>query len=135
MISTAKFALMGCLILLLAGCGKSDPPIGAVKGTVTLDGQPAADLQVSFVPKSGGLASTAITDANGKYELTYDGRKKGAVVGSHLVQITSAAGGGAAGGDDAVAPIDIPASYNTESTITKEVDAGENTIDLEVITN
>ena len=86
MISTAKFALLGCLIFVLVGCGKSDPPIGRVKGTVTLDGQPGADLEVSFQPKAGGLSSSAITDASGNYELVYDGgRKEGAEVGSHLV--------------------------------------------------
>jgi hypothetical protein len=100
-----------------------------------VDGQPRADLQVSFQPKTGGLGSTGITDANGNYELGYDGgRKKGAEVGSHLVLITSATGGGEAGGEAALAPITIPASYNTKSTITKEVAAGENTVDLEIKT-
>lgn len=132
-----KMALTGvCLLFVLTGCGSSDPELGQVTGTVKYNGQPRADVRVTFQPKTGGVgaASAGVTDANGKYELTYDGRKKGAIVGPNRVEFTSATGGGEAGGEAAVAPLVIPPSYNVESTITKDVAAGENTFDFEIIT-
>jgi hypothetical protein len=123
-----------CLVFALVGCGASTPELGSVTGTVKIDGNPTPDLEVTFVPEGGGIGSSGKTDASGNYELLYDGRAKGAILGSHLVRISSAAGGGEAGGEAAVAPIDIPPSYNTESTIKKSVAAGTNKFDFEIET-
>ena len=128
---------------LLSGCSDSivEPALGIVKGTVTVDGQPGADLMVQFEPKAAeggkasevGAVSIATTDPAGNYELMYKS-EKGAVVGSHVVRITSAAGGGPAGGETGAVAINIPPMYNTQSSIVKDVVKGENKIDIEIKT-
>jgi hypothetical protein len=141
-----------CPLLLLttcvAGCGGSGakvPELATVKGKVTVDGQPGANLEVTFEPQAKGIkksdiqigaGSTAQTDAQGNYELRYQGGSlKGAAIGTHLVRINTMAGGGPAGGETAAAAsTPIPPQYNTESEKTVEVKAGQNTIDLEVQT-
>ncbi|MBC7816644.1 MAG: hypothetical protein IAG10_07130, partial [Planctomycetaceae bacterium] len=101
---------------------------------ITVNGVPAPELKVTFEPQGQvgkksliGSASAAITDAQGKFELQYEGTSaKGAVVGKHVVRIESAAGGGPAGGANAVALVVIPQAYNTNSTLNADVAAGNN---------
>ena len=84
------FCVVVCLQLLMTviGCGKGDgPQVVPVKGTVTRNGKPVADLFVNFKPASG-RPSWAVTDANGRYELTFDAAQKGASVGLHTVWVT-----------------------------------------------
>lgn len=127
------------------GCSESieEPELGTVTGTVTIDGQPGANLMIQFEPQAAGTGkvanqvgagSTGTTDAGGAYELSYKGDTLGAVVGAHIVRVTSAAGGGPAGGETGAVQIAIPAIYNTESTLRKDVAMGENKIDLEIKT-
>lgn len=65
--------LTGVLVLsAFIGCTKSEP-IDTIKvsGTVKVDGQPMAGINVTFNPASGnGISAGGITDANGKYTLT-----------------------------------------------------------------
>ena len=137
------FACGSCL--LMAGCSSemAEPELGMVMGTVTVNGQPGANLLIQFEPQSVatgkgatevGALSTAVTDAGGGYTLTYKGQPVGAVVGQHLVRVTSAAGGGPAGGEAAVAPTFIPPQFNSQSTLRKDVKAGDNIIDIEIVT-
>jgi len=104
---------------------------------VTMNDQPLPDVTVTFEPvvPSGsdkkasevGGSSMAVTDAEGRYTLKYKGTEtKGAVVGPHIVRITSAAGGGPAGGASAVAAIQIGSNYNTQSSLKADVKSGEN---------
>jgi hypothetical protein len=83
--------------------------------------------------KNLGAVSTAATDDEGAYELAYK-NKKGAVVGKHLVRISPIAGGGPAGGEAAVAVTEIPLQFGPESNVVKEVQKGENEIDLVLTT-
>lgn len=114
----------------LAGCtGGSDlPKTGAVTGTVTLDGQPAAKCSVTFESDSGQVAFGQTDDA-GRYELQFRDGVRGAVVGSNKVRIeTTLEAPAPAGYKDP-----IPAKYNTQTTLQVNVQAGENThnFDLE----
>ena len=63
------------------------PALGPVIGTITLDGKPLADVTVMFQPENG-RASTGLTDAEGKYELTFTEVAKGAKVGPHKVSFS-----------------------------------------------
>jgi hypothetical protein len=126
------------LVVSAAGCGGGPdikvPPLAKVTGTVTIDGQPGAELLVTFIPEGTAVAGAAmaITDAGGKYELKYRGEQPGAVVGKNKVQIARAAGGGPAGGMNAVATTPIPARYNEQTTLTVDVQAKDNDIPLEI---
>ncbi len=129
--------------MLISGClegASSEPPLGLVKGTVKINGQPTANLEVVFEPQippgkkasEVGAPSRAITDAGGAYELLYK-QTNGAVVGTHTIKVNRAAAGGPAGGEGASKLGDpIPETYNAKSNITKEVKAGDNTIDIDI---
>lgn len=88
-----------CSVLILfaaIGCEEERPAVEGlvpVTGTVTLDGKPLENAQVTFVPMSvdlhGGLDANAQTDAEGKYELQSDqGRAVGAKPGKYRVVIS-----------------------------------------------
>ena len=141
----ARLLLLIVTVFCASGCGRAGPKTSSVTGVVTIEGKPEADLQVTFepqVPKGekitgsavGGI-SVGITDAEGKFELTYrDGKQKGAVVGPHLVKIVSAKGGGAAPENpaDAEPQLVIPQEYNRRTTLKAEVNEGDNEFDFDL---
>ncbi len=125
------------LLAIVAGCGGGGdaPKLGRVTGTVTIDGQPAPDVNVTFTPAEGGRPSTGKTDASGKYSLVYSASAMGAAIGKHEVSISGSGGFSDEDLDDpnidlTNPPSSVPAEY---SEIKKEVEvtSGSNTIDLE----
>lgn len=96
MIRNARFAsaTMAATMLALAGCGGADgegdrPPRLPVSGTITYQGAPLADAQVTFNPEAqDGTAAFGRTDAEGHYELTTFETGDGAVAGKYIVTIT-----------------------------------------------
>lgn len=115
-----------------AGCGggSSDmPELGTVTGTVTMDGQPLANVTVTFKPDSGSI-SVGRTDEQGHYKLGYNETEKGAKVGKHTVRITTPSDEPGPGGD---APKDpIPAKYNEQSELSADVKAGSNEFNFDL---
>ena len=83
---TGFFVLAGCL---LTGCGKKEARIVPVSGVVKIDGHPASNIAVRFLPDGQkgfiGPSSTGITDEQGKFTLQCDSGKPGGVVGWHRV--------------------------------------------------
>jgi hypothetical protein len=79
---------MGAAASNLSGCGAGGPELGEVEGTVTLDGQPLPYATVEFLPE-GGRPSIGRTDPNGHYELRFTETRKGALVGTHVVTVTT----------------------------------------------
>jgi hypothetical protein len=66
---TRHLLLVLCLCpAMLAGCGSSKP-MGTVKGTVTLNGQPYADASVVFLSLTSGQASSVDIQAGGTFQL------------------------------------------------------------------
>ncbi len=122
--------LVVCALLSSVGCaggGEDTPDLGQVTGTVAMDGAPLANVTVTF-NSSDGQASFGTTDAEGKYELTYRGDAKGAKIGDHKVTIeTPLEAPPEPGYKDP-----IPAKYNSKTTLTAIVKAGDNTIDFEL---
>jgi hypothetical protein len=107
------------------------PPLGQVRGTVTINAQPLVGAQVIFYPESTTMksgdkeyritASMGMTDASGHYELSYSDELKGAVIGPCKVQIVAAGRS------------DVAAQYLGEKpTATQTVKKGKQTIDLEL---
>lgn len=80
-----------CAVCILVGCSGEDFGSVPVSGTVTLDGEPLAGVEVSFFPQPTestsivGPFSIGVTDADGKFELRTRYDKPGAVVGRHKV--------------------------------------------------
>src|SRR5262245_18967580 len=76
--------------IVLSGCGggpKDLPDIAPVTGTVTLDDKPLEGAVVTFQPETT-RQSSALTDAGGKYQLSFNQTLKGAAIGKHTVRIS-----------------------------------------------
>jgi hypothetical protein len=122
----------------VVGCGGGGPKYVPASGTLTLDGKPYNDGVVVFLPKATpgnpnpGRSSAGETDAKGHFVLKTDDLKNGAVVGKHLVKISTR--GPVMQFDPAVGSPDnapanvkrdlIPAEWNTLSDKEFEVPAG-----------
>lgn len=119
-------AIAICSSALLAGCGTSEklPDLGQVHGAVTLDGAPLANARVSFSPDVGP-PSAAVTDAEGKYVLRSKVGTAGAALGSHKVEISTDLNGTMRPEDEKV-----PAKYNRQTTLTANIQKGDNTVDF-----
>jgi hypothetical protein len=112
------------VLALVAGCGKSDrPPLGKVSGTVTLDGQPLPEALVLFTPDGPGRTSQGVTDASGRYSVTYLRDIVGANLGRHMVRITTAR-------EETGAKELLPAKYHAKTTLSATVSPGDNVVDF-----
>lgn len=113
------------LLIAASGCNNKFVP---VSGVITLDGKPYGKAAISFQPIGTqdnpypGRGSSAYTDDNGRYELISD-ENKGAVVGKHLIRITTRAralegdpGVGTPDGAPVLRPVEpIPAEWHSHS--------------------
>lgn len=130
------------LVILSLGCGGTKgPDMGLVTGVVTMDGKPVKGARVTYIPqvqggKQSGSTSFGATDDEGHYELTYSNTQMGAVIGTHVVRISTRR---AVSEDDNGKSIPgasetIPAEYNIGAAknpdMSREVKAGPNTIDF-----
>lgn len=130
--SPFQTAILLAVVFFMSGCGASSdsPPTGTVTGVVTLDGKPLSGVVVSFSPEVGtlGQPSLAATDGEGRYELKYNATTKGAVVGSHKVSVTTPTEG-----PDPKFKDPIPKKYNSKTELTEKVTAGDNIINLDLL--
>ncbi|MCH9655664.1 MAG: carboxypeptidase-like regulatory domain-containing protein [Planctomycetes bacterium] len=129
------FALLFVAPLMFSvGCGGSgasdQPDLGTVSGVVKMDGQPLANVTVSFSPAQG-RPSNGKTDTEGNYNLGYIGDTKGAVIGAHTVSISTPQEAPTPPGTTYKDP--IPAKYNVKTTLKEEVKAGDNTINFDLV--
>lgn len=121
----------------LVGCSDNGaPPLGDVHGQVTYNGDPVEGCNVIFMPVASGRSSSAVTDAEGFYELKYSATANGALVGEHRVELTTAR--------DRVVSDEghvrdegrkevFPKEYNSKTTQIVEVTDWDNTIDFHVV--
>jgi hypothetical protein len=127
--------LLAALLPVLAGCGTEGPDIAPVTGTVTLDDQPVEGAMIYFEPVKGGRSSTALTDAEGKYELKYIADRMGALLGDHQVRITRFRKKTYDDNGKVVdkgMPEQFPKTANSESTLTAKVEAKDNVYDFPI---
>lgn len=118
--------LAACVALMgVVGCVGSDPNFATVEGNITVDGQPAEGLEVTFEPESGRPA-IGYTDAQGHYELQYTASQEGASLGKYLVRIDVPSGSDV--------KVRIPTRYNAKTELTAEVTPGKNELDFELTT-
>ena len=74
------------LLMLLSGCGERRPETVPVSGVATYKGKPVPRILLTFTPAMG-RPSTGTTDAEGKFELSYEAEHKGAQPGTHTVTV------------------------------------------------
>ncbi len=123
-----KFAIP-LLLAMFAGCGQSGSQVAPVSGRVTLDGRPLASADVSFQPDGAQRASSGRTDADGRYQLMFKRGQPGALVGEHTVRISVSR-------ELVRNPPNIPARYDTQSELRREVKADEeNIFDFDLTTD
>lgn len=149
-----NFVRVSILVSVVAfvGCGPSGPAMGPVKGKVTLGGKPYTNGIVTFTPEGGGPSGTGATNSEGIYEL-FSAGVKGAKVGKNKVSITTvvavpeskkqaevrsddpsySAFGNASDYKAAEKQKEpIPAKYNTNSELIRDVTSGANTFDFDL---
>ena len=131
-------ALLACCALL--GCSRVDkgPERGAVRGRVTVDGQPVEQGSIRFTPVQGtkGAVSGAAIE-NGEYSVS---KAMGPVVGTNLVQITGSRKTGKKITDRLGIMVDervpmVPEHYNSQSTLIRQVEPGKQVFDFELSSN
>lgn len=130
----AMAMVLACLAPV--GCSRAQrtlPPLGRVKGMVTLDGKPLARASVAFVPYERGNGAYATTDAEGRYTLRYTANHEGAVVGRNRVEIRTGGEGRDADGNLVETAERLPARYHATSELVVEVAAGENEFDFPLV--
>ncbi|WP_146118486.1 carboxypeptidase-like regulatory domain-containing protein [Blastopirellula marina] len=136
---------MIALTSFLVGCGGPTGDMGTVTGTVTLDGAPLPGVMVTFTPADGERESFGVTNSSGVYKLRYTTQIMGAKKGEHQVRISpvgveptvpvskkAAVVPKGDDGDSAEKATSVPKHYYGEDYLTREVQAGSNTIDLEL---
>ncbi|MDA0832489.1 MAG: carboxypeptidase-like regulatory domain-containing protein [Planctomycetota bacterium] len=137
-----------CLMGMICGCGESvdAPEIFEVKGTVTLDSQPLANVKVSFVPvEKEGRGAFGKTDASGNYSLTTMKPNDGALPGEYKVLVLPDTADDGVAGYDPTKDIDskgtagegtakIPEAYRSleKTTLKATVTTSPNSIPLEL---
>ncbi|MFH1922057.1 MAG: hypothetical protein ABIP48_19500 [Planctomycetota bacterium] len=132
-----SWAPLAVLLVVIAGCDGSNR--AAVTGEVTLDGEPVDGGTISFTP-SGGAADAAAWGEikGGRYSIP---AAKGPGVGTARVEIRWDRKTGKKIAAVPPAPPDtmieeteeaVPARYNTQSELTADVQAGQNTFNFEL---
>jgi len=69
----------------VVGCSKSE--MTPVTGVLTLNGQPVADAEVAFNPKTVGRLAIGRTDSTGHFKLSTGAPDDGAVPGEYTVTL------------------------------------------------
>ncbi len=109
-----KYACFLFCATIVLGCGESSsgPKTVEASGVVTIDGEPAAMSQVIFIDDAGQYPASGMTDDQGRFSLSLNGVKKGAVPGSYKVQVSKTQLGAATeGGADISISYGLPKKY------------------------
>jgi hypothetical protein len=136
----AKLSLIaGVAIVAAVGCGQVGPARAPIQGKVTVGGKPLAAGRILFTPiapTQGPAASARITAGEFKLE-----HADGPVVGQNRVEVEADLNLGFEIDDEAayakrggrrLPNNPIPPAFNTQSTLTAEVEAGDNTFDVSI---
>lgn len=145
-VSRGTLVAAGLAIMALGCGGTSGPPLQPVTGTLTIDGKPVSNVQVSFMPTDPtGPVASGTCDASGRYEL-YSGQanRKGAVAGSYKIVLNQLSSSNpeddtarytsGSGGPPKQTTLPFPSEFQQSSTSPKQVDVrvGSNTIDITI---
>lgn len=102
-------------LLLVSGCGRG-PKLVPAGGTVTMDGKPFADAQVTFNFTEHPRPASARTDSNGTFKLVYNNRA-GAPIGPCKVMIRKQ---GKVEGGELFGEL-VPRRYNANTQLQYEI--------------
>jgi hypothetical protein len=148
-IAVDSYRLLPCgvivaLLVSLAGCSDSGPKTVPVEGTLNIDGQPANNIGIDFIPVAEGGTVSSGRAENGKFTLAAGVQgKPGAVVGKYKIVLRDLSGGGeeryktGSSGTSSkpnVPKLPFPEKYANAETTDKEVEvtAGGGPINIEI---
>ena len=133
--------LLGVVVVALVGCPSSGPNTSPVTGKVTIKGQPATGVRITFAPvEQANQTATGAVAADGTYSL-FSGNegKPGAMAGKYKVVLMGGAAPAEAMYQSGKAPPPVqegpvPKEWASPLTTPKEVEvkAGPNTIDIDI---
>lgn len=133
--AAARLATVLAAVCISTGCGDSAGyKVAPVSGVVTLDGQPAPNVEVTFQPigttenPNPGPSASGRADAAGRFSLKTVRDEPGAVVGKNRVRITTPppprSGGSDSGVGEEIFRDPIPARYNASTELEFDVPSG-----------
>jgi hypothetical protein len=124
-------------VAALVGCSKQSFEVGEVDGVVLIQGKPAANIFVQFIPEVSGEdsppPSNGRTDDQGHFTLQIieanGSSQPGAAVGGHRIILRDLAAA-----ESRSAPRRLPSQYNlaTATPLTQEVKPGTQTVEIHV---
>jgi hypothetical protein len=122
-----SFFLFAIALLAIGGCGSAhEIPRAIVEGTVTFNGKPIKNGQISFHPIEGTRGPVAAAPiADGKYIAT---NKGGVPIGKHQVIVKGYEAPPPGSDPDAGAVQFVPGKFNRKSELTAEIPSGESTV-------
>ena len=125
-------ALVLLLLLWISGCGSSE--FAAVRGTVTLDGEPLPEAFVEFYPTgTTGSICFGKTDDSGEYKMEFSADQSGVIPGEYLVRIHTGDLYDDHGNIKRI-PERVPVKYNEKSETTITVtEEGPNDFDFDLV--
>lgn len=85
--------LAAAMVFVIAGCGGEEAtPVVVAKGIVRINGAPAANIMVRFVPDGekevGLISSSGVSDSEGRFQLMASDGREGAVPGPGKILLT-----------------------------------------------
>lgn len=136
----ARFCGICVALATCFGCEDQGPRRAAVSGHVTLDGRPIDEGVIQFLPVEGTVGpETGGVIANGQYDIP---QNRGAVVGKSRIELRASKKTGRKIQDPTGRPGTLtdeyqevfPPSYNTNSSLVREITDDLNTLDFDIRT-
>jgi hypothetical protein len=121
------------LVLISAGCGSKGPILAAVKGSVSLKGEPVGSGTISFIPLENQGDAVGLPIVNGKYEVAMN---RGLPPGKYRVELrwqkeTGKMTKDPDNGDEVpVTTEGMPPEFHENSTLEVAIEEGENVKDF-----
>ena len=119
------------LAISLTGCGEAGPATYPVSGTVTLDGQPLEKGRIVFRDTERKISSAGGPITNGEFSFRSQSATMRVEINARR-EIPGKFVSPAPGEKVPLTEETIPARYNKESELTKEVTEGENEFKFEL---
>lgn len=129
--SRSLLLLMTLHAIVLVGCSKPTAKLVPAKGTITIGGKPAGNISLQFLPdvkeNAEGLwpSSTAISAADGSFELMTTDNQPGATPGAHKIVLADLDEERPEQGKERTMPIRLDPGYAIAGKLTLTVEEGK----------
>ncbi|MEX0642866.1 MAG: hypothetical protein WD468_09210 [Pirellulales bacterium] len=121
--ASQRIAAVVLIAILISGCSKGRP-VGDVRGTVTVNGQPLSEGAVRFVPVNGDTPTSGGIIRDGKFQVEVPIAKQRVEISANVVDEEKTPPNPT--DDQIVMKRLVPQRYNTNSDLTLDVVSGVN---------